>query len=941
MESIDSLETILEILFRHYPAQSVLERCEGKPGISQQDYVRHAYYRTDGSEKNNYSQDDLANQWSYYQNRTKQEAEWNRRCTPTDDRLNPMDALFFYAERMLTVLDNEVVCRYERLLNWQKLTQSFSTDLLVAAFWAMKKRPEEMRERDYAWKLILGHDNYQLNRILERGLAENHFHLYGSAPYFQLAWLSLMNRPMNGKLTKNLYSYHKNRIEPEVHPDASVKHIPLYIQCFQAAAIRFILFSEVSGFPLYLNDERNGDEVSAIRDEDKLIAMICEPISDSENALPRLQLVIDDIQDRINVFRETFLRQDVVLPDYALVCVPNHHHEQNRIQQGERWLLYQCLRRIWEGRFPDRLTNLFYAYLLLKETLRQELVYTDDRPGFSHFQDYDWRKFHFVDNQLFHGEDGEVMAGAAVHRLGLSDNIRLLEIRVSPCDSARENAQYIRKLDRWLNAQKDRIFYTVHFIKQEDERKKDFVQGQYRHHKLRHRLRRQAWALITLRERYPEDAERLRGIDAASKELSCRPEVFGVAFRYLHEHTYEIDSGNVFHPLPQLRRTYHVGEDFLDVTDGLRAIDEAIRFLELESGDRLGHAIALGIDVREWYTEKTNHIALPKQDYLDNVVWLYHKLIEYQIKDSSALQEYLKQEFSVFFQELYLKNMPEHLIREYLEAWRSRKSGHGSTQWNYTSLRIHDIHQYYLAWMLRGDDPELYFNGYFWPPETDSLEDRSRVCRSQFIPENNIREIPEVFLLYYFYQYSSEVWHDGVQIIEKEVPKMYIEGVEKVQREMQRQVGKLGLGIETNPTSNVRIGTFHRYDKHPILRFYNQYLEVDSRLLEENPQLLVSINTDDQGIFHTSLDNEFSLMACALEEARNPEGGYKYPKQRVYAWLDSVRQMGITQSFADSIRNSWQLEETERRSGISKEQLEYICEALRKTRKDFDQSLDE
>ena len=54
----------------------------------------------------------------------------------------------------------------------------------------------------------------------------------------------------------------------------------------------------------------------------------------------------------------------------------------------------------------------------------------------------------------------------------------------------------------------------------------------------------------------------------------------------------------------RLYATYHVGEDFLDIADGLRAIDEAILFCGLERGSRLGHALALGIDSYEYYKYK-------------------------------------------------------------------------------------------------------------------------------------------------------------------------------------------------------------------------------------------------------------------------------------------------------------------------------------------------
>lgn len=102
-----------------------------------------------------------------------------------------------------------------------------------------------------------------------------------------------------------------------------------------------------------------------------------------------------------------------------------------------------------------------------------------------------------------------------------------------------------------------------------------------------------------------------RAIDAASSEFACRPEVFSQTFRFLRYHGFDA--------------TFHAGEDYYDIADGLRAIDEAINFLQLRSGDRLGHALALGIDAEKYYVSRHNNTALPTQWMLDNVVWLLMK----------------------------------------------------------------------------------------------------------------------------------------------------------------------------------------------------------------------------------------------------------------------------------------------------------------------------
>ena len=59
----------------------------------------------------------------------------------------------------------------------------------------------------------------------------------------------------------------------------------------------------------------------------------------------------------------------------------------------------------------------------------------------------------------------------------------------------------------------------------------------------------------------------------------------------------------------------------------------------------------------------------------------------------------------------------------------------------------------------------------------------------------------------------------------------------------------------------------------------------------------MSINTDDQGIFNTSLENEYALIARSLELLTDEDGRPLYNKDDIYDWLDKIRDMGNEQSF--------------------------------------------
>ena len=90
----------------------------------------------------------------------------------------------------------------------------------------------------------------------------------------------------------------------------------------------------------------------------------------------------------------------------------------------------------------------------------------------------------------------------------------------------------------------------------------------------------------------------------------------------------------------------------------------------------------------------------------------------------------------------------------------------------------------------------------------------------------------------------------------------YAELVRQVQDKMIAQLAKENIAIETNPSSNYLIGTIKKYDEHPILRFNSRKLVTP----EKNMSLSVSINTDDQGVFDTLLENEYAVNDTCIEE---------------------------------------------------------------------------
>lgn len=99
----------------------------------------------------------------------------------------------------------------------------------------------------------------------------------------------------------------------------------------------------------------------------------------------------------------------------------------------------------------------------------------------------------------------------------------------------------------------------------------------------------------------------------------------------------------------------------------------------------------------------------------------------------------------------------------------------------------------------------------------------------------------------------------------------------EIQHCTQQRLLRRRLTIEVNPTSNLLIGNYANYRDLPYKAMSDAGLEL-------------SINTDDPGMFTTSLASEMTLLYQGLMA-----GGAKDPETR--RWLDQLREHGIHSTF--------------------------------------------
>lgn len=778
--------------------------------------------------------------------------------------------LYKYGEKVLLTDDRFPICRYDEILNWRELTNKLGQDILTTAYLAYKDLIHNELTPVFSWRPVIKTDNARLYHILEKGLAENHYHLHGSTQVFPLSWIYIMNYFSSIDRIADMF---EKTLDRDVLTEAEYSENYWSVQLKRAVIIRAYLFKRII-------------ENKA---EDKSIIDLLDNLSNYQEIINSLK------------FNYAYrIEETNCVLDYALM---KNLHEQNfnsnRILAGERFFLYGCFKGIYSNNFSDYDCNLFYLYLVIKSQFRGELVQVNDNVGFQNFQNYQARKGYISElNDCYQQEVYNLALNATLE----DQNIRSLEARIMPKSSARKMKQTIEYIDdikrktqnssdinstvysqadNILNesinneSDSDRYCFILHFPKSpfkiETDENCNFI-GKCRNHELRVKNKKCAKAVANALANNYKLRKRIKGIDGCANEIGCRPETLANELRYLSNFnpisTLSYDYQNK-EPL-SLRVTYHVGEDFLDIVDGLRAIDEAIYFINLKRNDRIGHALALGIDVNDYYKSKNYKVVLPKQDLLDNLIWILHKSEMLNVE----LSQRLRNKISILVDELLME-----IYKEFTD-----------------NNRI-SINQelYFHSWELRGDDPNLYCTGKY-VYENDINSEYLFYCKNPRV-NNNLRYNRDVSLLYYAYHFDAKVKIVGQEMYVFKVENVFIELVLEFQKQFQFEIADKEIAIECNPSSNYLIGTFKRFDKHPIIQFYNRSLVIDPIRLKQSPQLCVSINTDDQGVFDTYLENEFALLASSLEKIEKKEGQEGYSSMQIYSWLDDIREMGLEQSF--------------------------------------------
>ena len=159
--------------------------------------------------------------------------------------------------KVLTFREEELVYRYKYLEIWNDVSAQVGADLFFADRYALadmrQYRPSVVR-KEFEWKLHPDHENYRLNSILRKGVSDNHFHLNGSLPYFELSWISLMNAVRQPQLIELLEKMQKNSRNIRKQYVTNQQEASYTILHLQAVLIRIYLYSVLTGSDIQVEE---------------------------------------------------------------------------------------------------------------------------------------------------------------------------------------------------------------------------------------------------------------------------------------------------------------------------------------------------------------------------------------------------------------------------------------------------------------------------------------------------------------------------------------------------------------------------------------------------------------------------------------------------------------------------------------------------------------
>ncbi|WP_437999635.1 hypothetical protein WMF26_06680 [Sorangium sp. So ce185] len=494
------------------------------------------------------------------------------------------------------------------------------------------------------------------------------------------------------------------------------------------------------------------------------------------------------------------------------------------------------------GRGDDGFETAFWQYQRIRALTFRHLTVEPGTAGLGWFQQHYDRISPMracIDHARF---------DAAVHCSGRGIRLSAVEMRTAPEPAWASVRDLVREaaVPRVTGDGRPEVGLVLHFLKQGSRSRagKKMLNADPR--QLGHGCRFGAFSFARMEEasaieaalaHHPELLLVLRGIDVASDELSVPTWVFVPPFmrvrRASHRAAARLSRARPRWNVTHLRATYHAGEDFRRLVEGVRRIHELLQFGLLEASDRIGHGLAAGVDPELWARYHSVTVQ-PAEERLHDLLWEIDRYKAGELPADAARIEQVRAEAHRLAQKIF--NTLVDL--DQLGAARQR-------------LHVSSVLQRLGYPFVHGR-----------------------------IPEDPVDRLVHRYLT------DAGVFARGQEPLEVRASEGEVRMLARAGAWLRSEIARREMTIEANPTSNLLINDMGVIDTHPAFRFQ----PLPGRRGREGEAIQLSINTDDPISFATSLGDEYVYLYGAL--LREGAGA-----QDALRWLAERRDDGLRSRF--------------------------------------------
>ncbi len=721
---------------------------------------------------------------------------------------------------------------------WRWITLALPSDLLVAALAAADRRDPATEHVTLVTP--------QLRQVLDEGCAEGHLHV-GAALSFGCLW-GLLARGLLEALPDEKKLARGGRV-----PFDSAK---VFIGHLLAAQItRLVLAGFLQG-----------------REEGTIRGTLDEYL---RRFLPRLDATLRRFQGEgarslfSSVLNSLLLGQDQRHPNAVLrrfyISLSHRPGPRSKVRDPlEAWLpptesvspetrfasraIGYLLR---DGRDDTTFAQLFWQYTRVRSLTFRFLVQEPGTGGLDWFtQRYD-RLAPLRDLATFDYYAEALMSQSR------DLNLRALEMRTTPANrwfkvrnEVRALARQAHDFEPLIGRVRPEVGLIFHFVKRWERTQggKQRMQGDPDNAAFGYRFGpwfRDQWqrvqAIETALRLRPELLILLRSVDVCNVELAVPTWVTVPLFDQLRRASSEVARVLARRQprwKPELFRTsVHAGEDWRRAMEGLRRVHELVEFHVLHTGDRIGHALVLGVDVAR-HTQAAPLVMQPAEERLDDLLWELDRYGTGDLSGDAGRVEYVRAEATRLAKAIYDE---ERSLAEHGEARR-----------------------------LRHDPRVLRRLGYPVRRTSDGLKGAE--------------------LLLWRYLREGEVFARGQDVVEVVSTEAETAVAGRLQAWLRRKLGQLEITVEANPSCNLLLGNLDSLEHHPAFRLQPLPEAVGGATAAVGPDVLLSINTDNPATFASCLSDEYAHIFHALSRR-------DLSARQALAWLDEARRNGMRARF--------------------------------------------